>query len=1385
MSDYVSRTCTEVGVSSNADDSQSLSHFRDRQAYVLVGDPGSGKTTEFQEEAQRLGGAAAYVSARRFIRDSLVVHPEWQGKTLFIDGLDEQRSGSSDPRISLDQIIEKLGLLERPRFRISCREADWLGPNDRQNLNDVCRDSLVTVLRIDPLSLEAATELLRSRGFSNSKAERFIKEAGNQGLGALLGNPLTLILLADAVAHSDDWPESRMDTFEMACQKMAEEHNQEHLIGSGSVPAGSVLEGAGYLSALYLLADLLGFSSAPAPDFGPDVHLDELIGPPAPLTRDYLERALKSRLFAGGDGQGRSPLHRHVAEFMAGRHLARLIDDGLPASRVVALMTSPSDARVVTPLRSLSAWLAAHSPSARQLLIDADPVGVGLYGDIEKFTSSEKKHLLMSLVTLAIQEPLFGHESNDNRSGRHWIDAPQAFRSLASGEMAPALQEYLATAGNRTYDHRSMQFVLEVLSNAEESATDSLADLSPAIESILRDAAPPSHVRESGLNAYLHIAPEGDAKARTLLRLLEDIKDRMVSDPEDDLRGGLLRLLYPIWLTPSEVWQYVHPRNQPNYFGQFARFWRFDILKQSSDQHVAELLDSFCENRSQMLASLEQASFEDLPLQLLDRGLEALGDDLDSSRLYNWLDAPRRSQRSRAIGEEADQRIRAWLEARPLVQKSAFLTWIRQHESHDRFEVYKFSNCHALHWSTPPADFGLWCLENAIELDDAEPFVAQQLLRQAYRSLKDPAISEGLSLEIMRDRTCGHRTLAQLLRELCEPPSPSEESSRWEREQRDRIAKYEEEEQERRSEWETELRSREAELRENRFSPPNLRTLALAYFGMLGGSDNGVSPDRRIGDFIGGDPELVDAVLAALRGAAFRHELPEPEETIKLRSESRQSWLALPALAGLEMLFNDDPALVDELDTAQRRKALAIHYCVPTPYEHEAATPCHDRWLEQDPELVLDVLDRCTVAAMRAGEEFIPAFNDLDRVTGHEDLVHKVRIKLLSAFPVRASNKQLPLLDGLLGKALRHPDKTALASLVHKKLGSKSTTDAQRVRWLVAGALLAPVERRMPLREFVGDNKNRVRHLAAFFRDSSAGARYDTLVLKDCSSPELFRDIIEMMGRWCDPPGETRGWVTLEIDASWRVAHLITQLGFIVSDEAHQALTDLSHDPQLSAWHEPLTWTRARQSIALRDADYHHPSIKRVQRTLSNGLPANAADLAALVKERLNEIALRLRGENTNLWRHFWNEDQYGRPTSPKPEESCRDAILAQLREAVPSGVAVEPERHYAASRRADMTVSYGGHNIPIELKKDTHPELWTALRAQLIDQYTTDPATDEHGIYMPLWFGLEDRKPTPPPKGHRPSTAMELEERLEQDLTPQEAQKVSVLVLDVSKPAP
>ncbi|MDE2764523.1 MAG: hypothetical protein OXK74_17350, partial [Gemmatimonadota bacterium] len=228
---------------------------------MLLGDPGAGKTTAFEDEAEQLGDEARLVSARDFLGLDDPGAASTEG-TLFIDGLDEVRAGQRDARSPLDRIRRRLRKLGQPRFRLSCREADWLGENDRKHLAQVSPNGEVTILRLDPLTDQEIEAVLGGHAAIENPSQ-FLWTARERGLDVLLTNPLTLRLLIRVVAGGDEWPGSRVDAFEKACLVIVREYNAEHVAAAyrkPSHPPEKLLEVAGHLCAVQLLTGASGFS---------------------------------------------------------------------------------------------------------------------------------------------------------------------------------------------------------------------------------------------------------------------------------------------------------------------------------------------------------------------------------------------------------------------------------------------------------------------------------------------------------------------------------------------------------------------------------------------------------------------------------------------------------------------------------------------------------------------------------------------------------------------------------------------------------------------------------------------------------------------------------------------------------------------------------------------------------------------------------------------------------------------------------------------------------------------------------------------------------------------------------------------------------------------
>ena len=115
-------------------------------------------------------------------------------------------------------------------------------------------------------------------------------------------------------------------------------------------------------------------------------------------------------------------------------------------------------------------------------------------------------------------------------------------------------------------------------------------------------------------------------------------------------------------------------------------------------------------------------------------------------------------------------------------------------------------------------------------------------------------------------------------------------------------------------------------------------------------------------------------------------------------------------------------------------------------------------------------------------------------------------------------------------------------------------------------------------------------------------------------------------------------------------------------------------------------------------------------------------------------------------------------------------------------GIEAEREGQYAESKRADIRVSSGGFNVPVEIKKSSHRDLRSAVRSQLIAKYSRDPGAAGYGIHLVLWLGNEPEPCQMPESGPRPKSAAVLEERLRDTLSPEEARLISIRVIDVAR---
>jgi hypothetical protein len=272
-----------------------------------------------------------------------------------------------------------------------------------------------------------------------------------------------------------------------------------------------------------------------------------------------------------------------------------------------------------------------------------------------------------------------------------------------------------------------------------------------------------------------------------------------------------------------------------------------------------------------------------------------------------------------------------------------------------------------------------------------------------------------------------------------------------------------------------------------------------------------------------------------------------------------------------------------------------------------------------------------------------------------------------------------------------------------------------------------------------------------------------------------------LLGRFFHPyEPQGYGGISEEFLVSRFLDRVINELASRPCSGATAALEELVENPELASWNAALSAARTAQAALRRDAEYSSPTLQQTCATLGRGRPANACDLSALVVDKIEETALRIRTANSNEWRQYWNEDGRGKPLDPKPEGSCRDALLAALRASLSGLANSEPEGQQVNQTRADLVITSGKFKIPVEVKRNSHHQLWSAINDQLIPKYTLDPATGGYGIYLVFWFGVEHQKKRP--DGVQPATPQRLAELLRESLNEDQGRKIDICVVDVSR---
>lgn len=1317
---------------------KTLAECGDLSGWVLLGEPGAGKTEALDAEARASGGI--FLSVAEYL--NLDIDEGWRGKPVFLDGLDETRADAGDESALL-RIRTRLRALGNPPFRIACRAADWFGSTDREDLRGASRDGQIAVLLLEPLSDQDVVDILRENHGIGDPAG-FVARAREHGVDSLLQNPQMLGLLARAI-RGEQWPGSRQQVFELACENLAQEENRRHRNRRRlhAQPIERMLDAAGQLSAALLLADKAGIALDKDVSDERFCRLEDF-SPPEP---DRALAALRSRLFrpAGGE-EHMAPRHRSIAEYLAARWLAVQVDThGLPLGRVTNLLLG-IDGRTVAGLRGLYAWFALCCRTARAALIDADPLTVVIYGDVKPMPPADKRRILAG----------FRREAERHTAFRWEAKADRPFGALADPGLIEDFQEILESPERGDAVQSMVDCLLTILGEGEP-----LLELAEALKRLVVDATQWPKIRRVALEVWLKWgSPVSEA-----LALLDAIADGRVEDGDDELTGILLGRLYPAEIAPENLLRYLHVSKARNLIGSYSWFWEHDLPQRAPESHLPVLLDRLAQ-RADLTTSDVRLEFHQRRMigALLIKGVQSHGEQVGDERLFAWLGIGAGEYDDIERDEAVRQQIAQWFETHPDRYKGVLAFCFSEGAAKMKPGEWLYVAEDRLHGAAPTADIGLWHLEQAALSDNDA--LAERHLYDAVNCLCYQRGNAGLSLETLEVWGAAHPEKQARLQSMLVWEITDHRRKQAARKNESRIKRLES------------LRDRRIRLSEHLDAIRSGRANAALMHELAGvwlnhySDTHGETPRERFDSYCENGGEILVLAETGFRACVVRDDLPSVVEIIDLGTKQREHFIRQPCLVGMELRWRDGLPAVEVLpdDTLRRMVAFRLTYGAnntPDWFTH---------LVESRPELVAEVLVAYASVTWKARKDYVDSIYPLAHEPKYGEVARLAVPALLERFPLRARTGQLNHLERLLKAGLRYV-LPQLPALVERRVAIKSLDAAQKVYWLTCGMLLDSERYESMLWHYVGNSMSRANYVSAFLSEQfgESGGNYRLSAYSTARLIELLAPHAEL--DW------SRGgsWVTDAMRRGDHLRALVTRLGSLGTAEAEKEIERLLALPALAKLKLRLENSRHQSRLIRREGTFSFPSLAGVVGVLANRAPASVSDLAALVLDHLDGIACDIRQENVDLFRQFWTETE---ENAPKPENSCRDVLLDKLKSRLaPFCVDCVPEVDYFNDKRADIRIAYrNDFELPIEIKRESNSSLWTALHKQLIGQYAIAPNTGGRGVYLVLWFGKDDL-PASRDGGKKPKTPQELRARLEATLDPEERTRIFVRVLDVSWP--
>ncbi|MCH7338021.1 NACHT domain-containing protein [Acinetobacter higginsii] len=1035
---------------------------------------------------------------------------------------------------------------------------------------------------------------------------------------------------------------------------------------------------------------------------------------------EKLELILGSRLFRSNGVERFSYLHRRIGEFLGAKWLIKQANTNRKRKRLLSLFHSYEF--VPTNLRGLHSWLM-NDPTLASAIIKKDPIGILEYGDVDNLTIDQAKILLDSIYHLAENNPRF---YNFHNKDKYYI------RAFVTPTLLPLIQKIIKQPN---VPHSFRVFLVDTIKGNQlpKDFIEILKHLvnDPNIEfSIRKSAGEALAVQKQFIdwrNIYLYLSKLRDESSiRLAIELLEDtgydkINNELIVSLTITHLEMSNHLVGPLWYLQQNL-----PKEQiENVLNLFVA--QIKIIAISSN-------DSEINNEAKNFAC-----------HLILRFLENY--EISAEKLLNWLEP---FHDTFGYHDEYIKKLAEFFRKNQGLRQAIqyFVLLKRPSEMNIWQKDYLLHHC-SKGLSVTSEDIVV--LLNRLYVEDQNDCRWKELVQLTHHDDEiGKDVREAALPFTIKDKNANDWLDQIAIRKLAD----------WEIRDLERKKQNEEKKLTSRSEQRLFYLQNIERLRQGEYGV--ILKPAKVYLQLFSDISKEIPAHLRITDWVGAD--ISEICMEGFE--AFLLQNPPSitaKDIAKILPQRKFYETTYILIAALAERIRKNKKL---LDLPNERLLAGYFTLLHIRYDTHAGIPYLFEMIENEIQqrgILLEALKTFYEPKFQARCEHIDGLARIMRKHEKTDNNIELAKKWLQDYPDMPIYPESELIDCLLNAG--QFDALHQLALARKTM----INEEQQLNWIAISLIVDFYKTAQELELHPIDID-----LIWKLRDRLDGKYREKLDI------DLFEWIISTFRKPYPNVGHPIGvsggdknaW-----DASDFIISIIQHLAKNNSDQACDALQRLK-DSSFDDYTDVIKTMLFEQKQMRAESIYSVPTLQSIKAITNDQYPQTIIDLQTLILDELNIAQVKIQSDDAESWRGFFNDQ--GKPFD---EERCRDHLIGLLRQG-DNTITYEPETHVASDKEVDITCSVGKLRLPIEIKGQWHPSLWTGADQQLDKLYTTDWRAEGRGIYLVLWFGKREDNKKLKMLGRGkpvPNTPQELQELLIVNNRSAQEGMVKIVVLDIS----